>query len=451
MSVLRDARRAVRIGRDLLANRRARAALAQRLEQLPPLEPGTYKIAVYFADSSVNMYQIRQWYKPLEVLGRTWPVVVLSRGATAATQLFEESPLPVAYVRTVVALEQTLAEQDIRIVFYVNQNTKNFQMFRYGQRWHVFINHGESDKMYMTTNQFKAYDYSLVAGDAALARLQKVLWDYDFDKRAIKIGRPQADHYSGDLPYTPDDRTVVLYAPTWEGDRRAAAYGSIATHGVALVRALLATGRHRVIYRPHPRSGVVDHTYGAANREIVGMLAAANTADPDAHHIHDTGSDLGWQLSAADVAIVDISAMVYDRLASGKPLMVTRPADPEAQVDSSGYLSACEWLDASEASAIVAHTDRLRQDPETVSRLNSWVRHYFGDPTPGAATQRFHDAVAHLMDEWDRYAALHAGDEETQITVSAATGSTSTVAPQASGADDPTQSQETGEDDDDLR
>jgi hypothetical protein len=136
-------------------------------------------------------------------------VVVLSRGATAATRLFEESPLPVAYVRTVVALERTLEEQDIRIVFYVNQNTKNFQMFRYGQRWHVFINHGESDKMYMTTNQFKAYDYSFVAGDAAIARLRKVLWDYDFDKRAIRIGRPQADHYSGALPYTPDERTVV--------------------------------------------------------------------------------------------------------------------------------------------------------------------------------------------------------------------------------------------------
>ena len=28
-------------------------------------------------------------------------------------------------------------------------------MFRYGRMWHVFINHGESDNMYMTTNQFK--------------------------------------------------------------------------------------------------------------------------------------------------------------------------------------------------------------------------------------------------------------------------------------------------------
>ncbi|MCP2030447.1 hypothetical protein L1277_000511 [Okibacterium sp. HSC-33S16] len=444
MGVLRDARKAVKIGRDLLANRRARGELSQRLSQLPPLDPGRYKIAVYFADGQVNMYQIRQWYKPLEELARTWPVVVLSRGATAATKLFEESPLPVAYVRTVAALEQTLAEQDIRIVFYVNQNTKNFQMFRYGQRWHVFINHGESDKMYMTTNQFKAYDYSLVAGDAALARLSKVLWDYDFDKRAIKIGRPQADHYSRELPFTPDERTVVLYAPTWEGDRRSAAYGSISSHGVNLVRALLATGSHRVIYRPHPRSGVVDHAYGAANREIIGMIAAANSADPTAQHVHDTGAELGWQLSSADVAIVDISAMVYDRLASGKPLMITQPVDPEAKIDLGGYLSDCEWLPADEAQDIVRHTDRLLSDPDAVGRLAIWVERYFGDVTPGAATARFHAAVQHLMDEWEHYSALHAEDDEQQISASR------TPAPTSSGAAGGSSAGATGEDDDDL-
>ena len=444
MGVLRDARKAVKIGRDLLANRRARGELSQRLSKLPPLEPGKYKIAVYFADGQVNMYQIRQWYKPLEELAKTWPVVVLSRGATAATKLFEESPLPVAYVRTVVALEQTLADQDIRIVFYVNQNAKNFQMFRYGQRWHVFINHGESDKMYMTTNQFKAYDYSLVAGDAALARLQKVLWDFDFDKRAIKIGRPQADHYSGELPYTPDDRTVVLYAPTWEGDRRSAAYGSIASHGVNLVRALLATGKHRVIYRPHPRSGVVDHAYGAANREIIGMIAAANTADPSAQHVYDTGSELGWQLSSADVAIVDISAMVYDRLASGKPLMITRPADPEAQIDFGGYLSACEWLLADDSSDIVNSVDRLLHDPDAVGRLATWVERYFGDTTPGAATTRFHAAVQQLMDNWEHFSALHADDDEQQISAGRSPAPSGPAGETARAVSD------VGEDDDEL-
>ena len=330
MGLIRDGRRAITLAKDLLANRRARAVLAAQMQAAPVIEPGRYKVAVYFADGAVNMYQIRQWYRPLAELSKRWPVLILSRGATAAAKLFEESPIPTAYVRTVVALERTLAEQDIRVVLYVNQNTRNFQMFRYGRRWHVFINHGESDKMYMTTNQYKAYDYAFIAGRAARERLGRVLWDYDFAKRALPIGRPQADHYSGALPYVPDDRIVALYAPTWEGDRPSAHYGSIISHGESLVNALLATGRHRVIYRPHPRSGVVNAEYGAANRRIIAALAAANTADPASRHVFDDGPELGWQLAAADVAIVDISAMVYDRLAADRPLMVARPADPEA-------------------------------------------------------------------------------------------------------------------------
>jgi len=396
-----DAKKAVALLRKAVTNRRAATAVRRELAQRPPHPEHHYRIAVYFADGAVNMYQMRQWYKPLAELAKRWPVVVLSRAATGARALLVEDAPPVAFVPTVRDLERFIATQDIRVVLYVNQNTRNFQMFRYGRRWHVFINHGESDKMYMTTNQFKAYDYALIAGDAARERLSRVLWDYDLDRRTIQIGRPQADHYSGSLPFTPDERTVVLYAPTWEGDRPSAHYGSVRTHGEALVSALLATGRHRVIYRPHPRSGVVDPEYGAANRRIIAAIEAANASDPSAHHVYDDGPDLGWQLSVADVAVVDISAMVYDRLAAGKPLMVTRPTDPEAIVDAHGYLSACEWLDAASAPDIVAQITRVLEDPDATARLEHWVRHYFGDTSPGAATARFHAAIEHLMREWD--------------------------------------------------
>ncbi|RIJ52821.1 hypothetical protein DZG00_03330 [Clavibacter lycopersici] len=416
MGLLNDARLGVRAVRSLVHQRRARGILQRKLALRAPSPQGEYRVAVYFADSAVNMYQIRQWYRPLVELARTHPVVILSRHPSGANALLDESPLPVEYVRRVADLERVIAEQDIRVVLYVNQNTRNFQMMRYGRRWHVFVNHGESDKMYMTTNQFKAYDYSLIAGDAARARLGKVLWDYDLDRRAIPIGRPQADHYSGALPYTPDDRTVVLYAPTWEGDRAAAAYGSIASHGVPLVRDLIATGRHRVVYRPHPRSGVVDPEYARANREIAAMLERANAQDPSAQHVVDRSRELAWQLSAADLAIVDISAMVYDRLAAGRPLMVTRPVRPEAQIDTDGYLSDCEWLTAEDAQDIVTRLDALQHDAAADRRLAAWVHHYFGDTSPGAATARFHGAIDHLMAEWDRHAALHARDAAAALT-----------------------------------
>lgn len=409
MPLARDARLAVGLLRKALATRRARTDLRRALAERGPLPQNRFRIAVYFADGPVNMYQMRQWYAPLRELAREWPVVVIARSIRGADALLRDDALPVAYAPTVRDVEQVLAEQDVRIVFYVNQNTRNFQMFRYGRRWHVFINHGESDKMYMTTNQYKAYDYAFVAGQAARDRLSRTLWDYDIDRRTIEIGRPQADHYSGSLPYTPDERTVVLYAPTWEGDRPSAHYGSIATHGEALMSALLASPHHRVVYRPHPRSGVVDHEYGAAHRRIIAAITAANAADPRAQHVYDDGADLGWQLAAADVAIVDVSAMVYDRLAVGKPLMITRPSDERASIDTNGYLSDCEWLTTDAAADIVAEVERVRADEAAVARLRMWVQHYFGDTTQGVATEKFHAAIERLMQDWDRWHAHEIG------------------------------------------
>jgi hypothetical protein len=396
--------------RNLVRSRRTRKELAARLAGVGEPAPNSFSIAVYFADTRVNLYQIRQWYAPLAELATTNPVVIISRSPGTAMTLMDEAPVPTVYKRRVVDLEQFVDEQDLRIVFYVNQNTKNFQMFRYGRMWHVFINHGESDKMYMTTNQFKAYDYSLIAGPAANDRLKKKLWGFDLEKKTIQIGRPQADHFAGELPYTPDERTVVLYAPTWEGDRDAAAYGSIASHGVALVTALLASPAHRVIYRPHPRSGVVDKQYRDANRSIIAAIAAANEADPTASHVFDDGPTMGWQLAAADVAITDISAMIYDRLAVGKPLIVARPSSELAEVDESGYLGSAEWLTADSASDIVAIVDQVLNDTVAQKNLEFWVAHHFGDTTPGAATARFHAAVDAILAAWDHHARVHEGD-----------------------------------------
>jgi hypothetical protein len=404
-----DGKKAYRLLRRALASRTAVQRVRRRLATMPPHEHDHYRIAVYFADGAVNMYQMRQWYRPLAELSKLWPVVVLSRSATGAEKLLDEDSPPVAFVPKVRDLERFIATQDIRIVLYVNQNTRNFQMFRYGRRWHVFINHGESDKMYMTTNQYKAYDYAMVAGQAARDRLSRTLWDYDIDRRTIEIGRPQADHYSGILPYTPDERTVVLYAPTWEGDRPSAHYGSIATHGETLVKKLLATGSHRVIYRPHPRSGVVDDEYGAAHRRILSAIDAANAADATAHHIFDDGPELGWQLATADVAIVDISAMVYDRLAAGKPLLITRPADERASIDTKGYLSDCEWLTVDGSYDIVGEVERVRADDDAIAKLRMWVQHYFGDTTPGVATAKFHAGIERLMGQWDEWRAAEIG------------------------------------------
>ncbi len=398
-----DSNKAYRLLRRAVSSRATARRVRRRVEVH---ERGRFRIAVYFADSAVNMYQVRQWYRPLAGIAERWPVVVLARSARGATALLDDGALPVAFVPKISELEQYLASQDIRIVLYVNQNTRNFQMFRYAGRWHVFINHGESDKIYMSSNQYKAYDYALVAGQAARDRLSRALWDYDVDRRTLMIGRPQADHYLAAAPAPGDERTVVLYAPTWEGDRESMSYGSILTHGERIARELLSSGRHRLIYRPHPRSGVIDDAYGAASERIIAAIAAANAADPAARHVHDDGPEIGWQLASADVAILDISAMIYDRLAVGRPLLITRPVNPMAEIDQDGFLSDCEWLTADAARDVIAEVDRVRDDDAALARLRRWVTHYFGDTSPGVATAKFHAALEHLMGEWE---AWHAG------------------------------------------
>ena len=416
MPLKQEFRTARRLLRNILRTRRNRRRVVEASSEHPIPMRGTIQIAVYFADTKVNLYQLRQWYAPLAELAETYPVAIITRSPSSTLPLWEEAPVPTVYLRTIAELEKFVSEQPLRIVFYVNQNAKNFQMFRYGRMWHVFINHGESDKMYMTTNQFKAYDYSFVAGDAARDRLSGRLWNYDLDARTRSIGRPQADHFAGPLPYEPDERTVVLYAPTWEGDRDAAAYGSIASHGVALSRAILASPGHRFIYRPHPRSGVSNREYAQANATIISAIAAANAADPSAHHVFDDGPQLGWQLAAADVAITDISAMVYDRLATGKPLIVTRPVAAAADVDESGYLGHAEWLHADAAGDILAVIDAVQHSEEAQKNLRFWVEKHFGDTTPGVATRRFHVAVDELAELWEREARVHASDRRESVT-----------------------------------
>lgn len=411
MPIGREIQAARRQLRNLIRTRRNRRLISSRAADHQPPPRGSIQIAVYFADTRVNLYQLRQWYAPLAELAETWPVAFITRSPSATLALWEETSIPAVYLKGVRDIEDFLSSQPVRMVFYVNQNQRNFQMFRYPRMWHVFINHGESDKIYMTTNQFKAYDYSLIAGDAARARLTEKLWGFDLDAKTRSIGRPQADHFAGPVPYTPDKRTVVLYAPTWEGDRASAAYGSVASHGVALTRAILASPDHRLIYRPHPRSGVADKEYGEANKEIIAAIARANAADPNAQHVFDNGPQLGWQLAAADVAITDISAMVYDRLATGKPLIVTRPVSKLSEIDANGYLGHAEWLDADAAPNILTVLDTVEHSAEAKKNLDYWVKRHFGDTRPGVATQRFHLAVAELADLWEKQAKVHKGQK----------------------------------------
>ncbi len=108
MPLVRDTRLAMGLLRKALATRNARRDLRRALEARGPLPTGKFQIAVYFADGAVNMYQMRQWYAPLQKLSEKWPVVVISRAIRGADALLKDDALPIAYAPTVNAVEEVL-------------------------------------------------------------------------------------------------------------------------------------------------------------------------------------------------------------------------------------------------------------------------------------------------------------------------------------------------------
>lgn len=371
-----------------LATRRQRNFIDHHATELfhAPTGEDRYKVAVYFADEMINAYQIRQWYEPMKRLAEFLPIVVIVRRPETALALREECPLPVHYAPSIEDVERLVDSQDLRLVFYVNQNVSNFQMMRFNEPDHVFICHGESEKAYMWSNQLKAYDYVFTAGRAAQDRLALHLRNFETQKRTRLIGRPQIDvTYPAPTTLNPELPTV-LYAPTWEGDRPSMKYGSVVSHGEKLVEALINDGGFNIIFRPHPRSGMSSDAYGKAVDRIRKKLETASAAS-SAQLIFDDSSQWGWQWSASDVCITDISAAAYDFLATGKPMFVTKPMAREAMVTDSPALSKLPAL-SREVAANVPSLVRAALAEENAG-FNEIVEYYFGDVTHGESMHRF--------------------------------------------------------------
>ncbi|MGP4992221.1 CDP-glycerol glycerophosphotransferase family protein [Glutamicibacter ardleyensis] len=388
---------AVYVGQRLVA-RQHRKFIARHATELFRLPTGEdrFKVALYFADEMVNAYQIRQWYEPMSKLAQQVPIVVITNRPDSALALRQECPLPVHFAPTTQDLERLVDTQDLRLVFYVNQNIRNFQMMRFNSPNHVFINHGESEKAYMWSNQLKAYDYVFSAGQAARDRLGLHLRNFNPLERTKLIGRPQIDvNYS--VPYSFNSSLpTVLYAPTWEGDRPSMSYGSALTHGEKLIKSLIDDGGFNVIFRPHPRSGMHSSQYRNAIDRIKRLLAEGESFSAG-RLIFDDSAFWGWQWSQSDICITDISAVAYDFLATGKPMFVSTPVSLEATVETSPALQKIASLNTKQTENLPALIrDALSTEN---SQLQEVVNYYFGDISAGASMSRFIDESLALVSE----------------------------------------------------
>ncbi|MGY1641610.1 CDP-glycerol glycerophosphotransferase family protein [Geodermatophilus sp. SYSU D00703] len=360
------------------------------------------RVVAFFPEPPRNAYQLEQWLGPLRALDERHGVALVTQDSRTTGRLQAATDLTVLCVARTATLDGLVARSRVALALYVSHHPRNFQMLRFPSVAHVYLGHGESDKAVSASNQLKAYDRTFVAGPAAEERVLRELMWFDRD-RMVRIGRPQAA-VPGARPRGAA-RPTVLYAPTWEGAQASMAYSSVTTHGAALVRSLVGAGV-RVVYRPHPRTGANRVDVAAADaalRELLGGDDARATGS-----VIETAVPLERAFADADLLVTDVSSVAVEWLPTGRPLVVTVPADPGAVVGESPLLAAVPRLAAADAARAAELVRRCLDDDPERERRSALVEHYLGGADPAAALARFLEACDDVVRERDALQAAPA-------------------------------------------
>ncbi|MGW2743794.1 hypothetical protein [Streptomyces sp. NPDC001450] len=231
------------------------------------------EVALYFSFASVSrdfMYQVNMWIETLEQLDLR-PVIILRE--RASFRYLSRTWIPVVCVPKADDLAE-LELSGVRVVLYPGNAGKNVHMLRVAEAKHVFIGHGDSDKLASSNRVSKVYDEIWVAGRAGRDRYQRVRHAIS-DSAIVEVGRPQLSPIRLHAEHTPGPLPVVLYAPTWEGWSDDDCHTSLIPMGVPLIERLLEQNV-RVIYKPHPLTGKRSAEAAAADKAIRELLRTDN-------------------------------------------------------------------------------------------------------------------------------------------------------------------------------
>ncbi|GGU75452.1 hypothetical protein GCM10010260_04460 [Streptomyces filipinensis] len=264
--------------------------------------------ALYFSGSKDSAYQVNMWLETMEQLD-TRPLIILRERAILNS--LAPTTVPVICVPGGVHL-MNMDLSTVRVALYAANVGKNIHMLRVPTMKHVFIGHGDSDKLASVNPYSKVYDEVWTAGRAGRDRY--AIADVGVrDDDIVEVGRPQLapiQSWQG----VPEDRIpTVLYAPTWEGWDGNPGNTSVVLAGENIVRKLVAADPPvRVLYKPHPFTGTVSKEAGAAHKRITALVEkAAAERGADSRFTGD-----GAAIAAAKAELARIEARLAELAAA---------------------------------------------------------------------------------------------------------------------------------------
>ncbi|WP_339129318.1 hypothetical protein WJM95_10490 [Streptomyces sp. f51] len=296
---------------------------------------------LYFSGSKDSAYQVNMWLETMEQLD-TRPLIILRE--RAILERMAPTTVPVICVPGGVHL-MNMDLSTVRVALYAANVGKNIHMLRVPTIQHVFIGHGDSDKLASVNPFSKVYDEVWTAGRAGRDRY--AIADVGVrDDDIVEVGRPQLapiQTWQG----VPEGRIpTVLYAPTWEGWDGNPGNTSIVLAGENIVRKLVAADPPvRVLYKPHPFTGTVSPEAGAAHRRITALVekaAAERAGDP--RFTADAAAQAG-----ARTELARIEARIAELTGTGGEKRDEAEASRDGMVDVSRHAEVArlraEWND----------------------------------------------------------------------------------------------------------
>ena len=339
-------------------------------------------IAIPYAGKA--LVHIGMWSPWIDRTGVHWCIVARTPA------LFRE----LAEMYPAVPIVQGQIPETVRGALYPHGAPANVDFISTSSATHVFLNHGDSDKPQNASDRVFQYDFSAVAGQAAIDRFTDAGLSVPPGKLRI-IGRPQTEGIipaSGPLPHP----ATVLYAPTWRHADESLNLSSLVVAD-KIVQSLLDRGC-TVVFRRH----FAGQNHAEAEAMIVHVnelleADAAATGRPHRGGRFAMEEPLIDAFNSVDAMVSDVSGIVVDFMASNKPLVMyaAQFTDPEAFRAANPTASAAYVIDRDLVRLDEALDAALGDDPLAQVRAER-ADHYLGGPDRSDPARRFMDMVTEL-------------------------------------------------------
>lgn len=346
------------------------------------------QVVLYFSGEKNSVYQVNTWLKILEEIDNK--AIVYLREYSYIDSI-EATKLKVLIIPKLIDLEMCLLPS-IKIILYPANVGKNLHLLRNPNLKHIFIGHGDSDKIASQNNFVKVYDKIFVAGEAAIDRYKKAGIKISNNAFVI-VGRPQIDIITNK---SNSKTKTILYAPTWEGYFNDSDYSSILSMAKLMIKKILEIDKKTtIIFKPHPLTGLVNSQLVQTINEINDMFS-----NSERYFYEDKNNNNLYELiNKSDLLITDISSLISDYLNRDRPIILTNVNKLEHNDLSNKFpvSRACYILEKNLSNLNIILSDAFNKD-SIKNKRNEIKKHILGD-FQGSALKKFNYEINNIYNQ----------------------------------------------------